>query len=94
MYYKKLKINGTEYPLAVNLTGVGAPPGSLEAEIGMFYMDEAESVVYKFTSNGWESIDAALYAELEELRVIINTVEESINGVEEELAMLNEGGIE
>lgn len=94
MYYKKLKINGIEYPLAVNLTGVGAPPSSLEAEFGMFYMDEAEGVVYKFTFNGWERIDAALYAELEEIREIINTVEESINGVEEELQMINEGGVE
>lgn len=53
MFYKKLKINGTEYPLAVNITGVGAPTSATEASVGMFYMDETNGEVYKRTPEGW-----------------------------------------
>lgn len=47
MFYRKLNINGTEYPLAVTLVGSGEPQPDLEAEIGMFYMDETNTSVYK-----------------------------------------------
>lgn len=53
MYYKSLKINEIEYLLAVNLSGEGAPTSSLEAEVGMFYMDKTNGDLYKFTPGGW-----------------------------------------
>ena len=56
MYYKILKINGVEYPIAVNITGMGAPTSSTEAVVGMFYMDETNGEVYKFTPDGWKPI--------------------------------------
>ena len=56
MYYKKLKINGTEYLLAVNISGMGAPTDDTEASVGMFYMDENDGKVYKLTPDGWEDI--------------------------------------
>lgn len=54
--YKKLKINGVEYPLAVNISGVGAPTNSIEANVGMFYMNENNGEVYKRTREGWKHI--------------------------------------
>ena len=62
MYFKKININGTEYPLAVNLTGSGAPTES--ADVGMLYMDTDTGEIYKYTNNGWvnelKGIDDAL----------------------------------
>ena len=56
MYYKNLRINGVDYPIAVNITGNGAP--TIEAEIGMLYMDIDNGEVYKFMPEGWKSINA------------------------------------
>lgn len=50
MFYTKIAIDGTEYPLAVNITGVGAPTASTAAEVGMFYMDTSSGMVYKCTA--------------------------------------------
>ena len=55
MYYKKLKINGVEYPLAVNISGVGAPTIDTQASVGMLYMDETNGEVWKLTPEGWVS---------------------------------------
>lgn len=63
MFYKKLLINETEYPIAVNITGMGAPTPEVKAEVGMFYMDESNGKVYKLTPEGWEGI---VTAELDE----------------------------
>ena len=46
-YYKKLNINGTEFLLAVNLDGWGAPTASTAASVGMFYLDRDDGSVYK-----------------------------------------------
>lgn len=54
MYHVALCIDGTEYKLAVNLTGKGAPTSATEANVGMFYMDENNGNVYKRTVSGWE----------------------------------------
>lgn len=56
MYHHNLKINGVDYPLAVNIKGAGAPTSLLEAEIGMFYMDETNGEVYKLTPEGWKPL--------------------------------------
>lgn len=50
MYYTQLNINGVDYPLAVNITGAGAPTTSTAAEVGMFYMDTTTGDVYKCTA--------------------------------------------
>ena len=50
MFYEKLNINGTEFPLAVNIKGAGAPTASTAAEVGMFYMDTTTGDVYKCTA--------------------------------------------
>lgn len=50
MYHKKLNINGTDYPIAVNIAGAGAPTASTAAEVGMFYMDTDTGDVYKCTA--------------------------------------------
>lgn len=52
MFYKNLNINGENYPLAVNISGAGAPTG-VEGSVGMFYLDTDTDEVYKYTSNGW-----------------------------------------
>lgn len=53
MFYSKLNINGVEYKLYATLTGEGPPPESLEAEVGMRYMDTESEAYYKRTNNGW-----------------------------------------
>ena len=53
MFYDKLNINGVEYQLHTTLTGEGPPPESLEAEVGMRYMDTESEAYYKRTVNGW-----------------------------------------
>lgn len=55
-YYKNLNINGEAYPIAVNITGAGAPTDTTEAETGMLYMDTDNGDVYKKTPNGWEKV--------------------------------------
>lgn len=57
MFHKNLVINGVKYPLAVNITGSGAPTESTEATTGMFYMDEDTGDVYKRTPDGWVKND-------------------------------------
>lgn len=54
MFYKKLNINGVEYLLAVNISGEGPPDDSVEAEVGMQYMDSQDGSIYKRTNAGWE----------------------------------------
>ena len=57
MFYKKLNINETEYPLAVNITGKGAPTSNTEGEIGMLYMNTEDGSMYKCVEEGtWEPI--------------------------------------
>lgn len=75
MYYKNLKINGVEYPFAVNITGEGAPTSSTEAEVGMFYMDETNGKIYKFTPDGWKPCGV----EQEEFDGIITAMNERID---------------
>jgi hypothetical protein len=48
-----------KYPLAVNITGSGAPTESTEATTGMFYMDEDTGDVYKRTPDGWKEFNTA-----------------------------------
>lgn len=60
MYYKKLKINGVEYPLAVNISGVGAPTIDTQASVGMLYMDETNGEVWKLTPEGWVSTEVEI----------------------------------
>lgn len=67
MYHKKIKINGTEYPLAANIVGNGAPTTKTEALVGMLYMDEATGDFYKCVAVNdegyvWESALAKLEA--------------------------------
>lgn len=50
MFYRELDINGEIFPIAVNITGHGAPSTSTEASVGMFYMDEDDGSVYKCTA--------------------------------------------
>ena len=71
-YYKKLNINGTEYPIAVNITGQGAPSELTEAEVGMLYMDTDTGKMYKRTPDGWVK-EAAL---LEEVLNVLPTDDE------------------
>lgn len=52
MYYKKLKINGKEFEIAVNIGGSGAPTAETEAESGMFYVDEDTGKVYVYLGEG------------------------------------------
>lgn len=61
MFYTKININGTEYPIAVNISGARAPGTSTAAEVGMFYMDTNTGDVYKCTAvsdgkHNWELI--------------------------------------
>lgn len=53
MFYKKISINNTEYLIAVNLTGSGAPTELTEGDVGMLYMDTDTGDMYKRTPNGW-----------------------------------------
>ena len=53
MYFKKIVINGVEYPIAVTITGIGPPTDSVEAEVGMKYMDTDNQAFYKRTPSGW-----------------------------------------
>lgn len=50
MFYTKININGTEYPLAVTITGNGAPTISTAAAVGMLYMDVSTGTLYKCTA--------------------------------------------
>ena len=50
MYNKAININGIEYPIAVNITGNGAPTSEVEAVIGMLYMDINSGNLYKCTA--------------------------------------------
>lgn len=64
MMYKKLIINGQEFPLAVNQSGWGAPTSKFTGEPGMLYMDTGTKVFYKCTDayNGnytWEELGVA-----------------------------------
>ena len=52
MFYNEIKINGTGYPLAVNITGSGVPTAATEAEVGMLYMDTDTGELYKCTAPG------------------------------------------
>ena len=63
MFYDKLNINGVEYQLHTTLTGEGPPPESLEANVGMRYMDTESEAYYKKTHNGWqkEIVDSTEY---------------------------------
>lgn len=56
MFYKKIVINGTEYPFAVNITGSGIPTEDTEADVGMLYMNTDNGDLYKRTPNGWELV--------------------------------------
>lgn len=53
MFYRKININGIEFPLAVNLSGPGEPTEYTYGDIGMFYMNEENGDVYKKTAEGW-----------------------------------------
>lgn len=84
MYHKNLNINGTDYPIAVNIAGAGAPTASTAAEVGMFYMDTDTGDVYKCTavSGSTYTWDVLLvgdqYADdIEELQNIC--IEQSVN---------------
>lgn len=49
MLFKRLIINGDEYPLAVNQSGVGLPTAQTEGSIGGLYMDTGTRKLYKCT---------------------------------------------
>lgn len=50
MLYKRLIINGVEFPVAVNQAGQGAPTESTEGAPGMLYMDTDSETLYKCTA--------------------------------------------
>lgn len=52
MLYKRLIINGTEYPLAVSQSGVGAPGAATSGAEGVLYMDTVSALVYLCTGGG------------------------------------------
>lgn len=75
MFYTKLIINGTEYPIAVNVTGEGAPTASTLGDVGMLYMDTLTKKFYRcIAENTWEP----LLLELEEK---VETLEAKVNGL-------------
>lgn len=47
MYFKALNINGTQYPIAVNITGPEPPHSKTEALPGMLYMNTSNGYLYK-----------------------------------------------
>ena len=56
-FYDSLRINGIDYPIAVNISGNGAPTPGTEAEVGMLYMDTDTGDLYKCTAVGvWNKI--------------------------------------
>lgn len=60
MYYKNLNINGKNYPIAVNITGQGAP-NVYDAASGMIYFDEVSKLFYVYTNNSsWELMNNVL----------------------------------
>ncbi len=50
MFHTRININGTNYPLAVNIVGTNAPTSSTAGEVGMFYMSTTSKLVYKCTA--------------------------------------------
>ncbi len=50
MFYSNMNINGSEFQLAVNITGKGEPTTSTEANVGMLYMDTESGALYKCTA--------------------------------------------
>lgn len=50
MYYKNLNINGTDFKIAVNIAGAGAPTTATEGVVGMIYMNTNNGDLYKCTS--------------------------------------------
>lgn len=56
MFHKNITINGENYPLAVNITGEGAPTEATEGEVGMLYMNTLNGELYKRTADGWVSV--------------------------------------
>ena len=54
MLIKRLIINGTQYPLAVNQSGKGIPNEQTEGSIGGLYMDTETGTLYKCTAAGDE----------------------------------------
>lgn len=59
MFYKFFNINGTVFPIAVNISGHGAPTASTEGAVDMLYRNVDDNSVYQCTAalNGiyiWE----------------------------------------
>lgn len=51
MFYKSITINGTNFPIAVNIVGEGVPTSTTEGTAGMLYMDTISEKVYKCMGN-------------------------------------------
>lgn len=49
MFYKNIVINDVEYPIAVNISGNGAPTAATEGAVAMFYMDVDSERIYVCT---------------------------------------------
>ena len=74
MFYKNLSINGVEYPIAVNITGEGAPTEATEGEVGMFYMNTLNGELFKLTVDGWESVLGDIETALDSIIAIQNSL--------------------
>lgn len=65
MFYRRLIINGTEYPLAVGQKGSGAPGASTAGAEGITYLDTDTGILYLCTGAGdgvftWKKVDGGL----------------------------------
>jgi hypothetical protein len=91
-YYSKITINGEEFSFAVNIVGSGAPTSSIEANVGMFYMNSDDGSVYKCVGTGvWEPIvSAEQFATAVENYFVENPVEDGKSAY----AYAQEGGYE
>lgn len=64
MLYRRMIINGNEYPLAVNQQGSGKPDTETPGAVGVLYMDTDDGSLYKCTAAGndsctWEKVSSA-----------------------------------
>lgn len=74
MYYKKLNINETEYALAVNIMGSGAPTSETEGVAGMLYMDDLTGDLYKYTAEGWVRVSEFTEGQNERIKALEDDV--------------------
>ena len=83
MFYKRIVSNGKEFPIAVNITGEGAPTDATEGVVGMVYMDTLTEEFYKYTSNGWKPLTIKAYEDaIKALETVVGATDKRITNLE------------